>query len=220
MDVPIAEILAAYVCLLFCLTLHEAAHAWAAERAGDPTGRLLGRITLNPLAHIDPFGTVLFPLTMMMTGLPVFGWAKPVPFQPTNLKNRRWGPVVVALAGPFSHLFQLLVLVFGARVAFYLLDPDISTLADSPWVFLLILLVHINLVLMLFNLIPVPPLDGHHVLYAFLPPAGQRVMDRIGPWGILIALLIMRYGLGAPLAFLRDLVMFLLFGGLGVSTAG
>ncbi|MFO7976681.1 MAG: site-2 protease family protein [Candidatus Hydrogenedentota bacterium] len=218
MNFSIAEIFAAYVCLLFCLTLHEAAHAWVADRAGDSTGRLLGRITLNPLAHMDLFGTVIFPLIMMLTGLPVFGWAKPVPFNASNLKNRRWGPVVVALAGPLSHLVQLVVLIVVARAAFYLFQPDISTVAGSPWVLLLVLLVQINLVLMLFNLIPVPPLDGHHVLYAFLPPAGQRMMERIGPFGILIALLIMRYGMGAPLAFLRDMVWFLLFGGLGMAT--
>lgn len=214
MDLPIAEILAAYVCLLFCLTLHEAAHAWVADRAGDPTGRLLGRITLNPVAHMDLFGTVLFPMIMMLTGLPVFGWAKPVPFNPGNLKSRRWGPVIVALAGPLSHLVQLVALVVVARAAFYVFDPDIATVAASPWVLLLMLLVQINIVLMVFNLIPVPPLDGHHVLYAFLPPAGQRAMERIGPFGILIALLLMRYGLGVPLAFVRDIVWVLLFGGL------
>jgi len=217
MNLPIAEIFAAYVCLLFCLTLHEAAHAWVAERAGDPTGRLLGRITLNPLPHMDPFGTVIFPLIMMFTGLPVFGWAKPVPFNPSNLKSPRWGPVFVALAGPLSHLAQLVVLILVTRATFYLFKPDIPTVASSPWVLLLMLLVQINIILMLFNLIPVPPLDGHHVLYAFLPPAGQRIMEKIGPFGILIALLIMRYGLGTPLAFLRDIVWFLLFGGLATA---
>lgn len=209
-----AEILTIYVCLLFCLSAHEAAHAWVADRAGDPTARLLGRVTLNPLPHMHPFGTVLFPLIMMFAELPVFGWAKPVPFNPANLKNKRWGPVLVALAGPVSHLVQLVVLVLVARAAFYLLDPDFDTVAKSPWGMLLWTLVQLNLVLMLFNLIPVPPLDGHHVLYAFLPPAGQRTMERIGPYGILIALLIMRYGLHQPLAFLSTFVAFLLFGGI------
>ncbi len=217
MDLSFAEILAAYVCLLFCLSVHEAAHAWAAERAGDPTGRLLGRITLNPFAHIDPFGTVVFPLIMMITGLPVFGWAKPVPFNPGNLKSERWGPALVALAGPLSHLVQLTLLIVGARVVFAVFTPGISTVVESPWFFLLIMLVNINLVLMLFNLIPVPPLDGHHVLYPFLPPGGQRLMEMIGPYGILIALLAARYGLGAPLAFLRRVVSFLLFSGSGFS---
>ena len=215
MNPPIAEIFAAYVCLLFCLSVHEAAHAWASDRAGDPTARLLGRVTLNPLPHIDPFGTVLFPLIMMFANLPVFGWARPVPFNPQNLRNKRWGPVAVALAGPLSHLAQLVVLILGARVAFLILHPDLRTLVDSPWITLLWMLVQLNLILMLFNLIPVPPLDGHHVLYAFLPPRGQRVMERIGPFGILIAILIMRYGMGQPLAFLGKLAAFLLFEGVG-----
>ena len=213
MDLSIAEILAVYVCLLFCLSVHEAAHAWTADRAGDPTGRLLGRITLNPLAHMDPFGTVVFPLIMMVTGLPVFGWAKPVPFNPTNLKDDRWGPAFVALAGPLSHLAQLIVLIVGARLVFAVINPGIPAMIESPWFFLLIMLVNINLVLMLFNLIPVPPLDGHHVLYPFLSPSGQRMMEMIGPYGILIALLVARYGLGVPLTFLRNVVFFLLFSG-------
>ncbi|HNZ20106.1 MAG TPA: site-2 protease family protein [Candidatus Hydrogenedentes bacterium] len=152
---------------------------------------------------------------MMFANLPVFGWARPVPFNPQNLRNKRWGPVAVALAGPLSHLAQLVVLILGARVAFLILHPDLRTLVDSPWITLLWMLVQLNLILMLFNLIPVPPLDGHHVLYAFLPPRGQHVMERIGPFGILIAILIMRYGMGQPLAFLGKLAAFLLFEGVG-----
>ena len=100
-------------------------------------------------------------------------------------------------------------------MAFLILHPDLRTLVDSPWITLLWMLVQLNLILMLFNLIPVPPLDGHHVLYAFLPPRGQHVMERIGPFGILIAILIMRYGMGQPLAFLGKLAAFLLFEGVG-----
>ena len=220
MDLSIADILAAYVCLLFCLSVHEAAHAWTADLAGDPTARLLGRVTLNPLAHIDPFGTVMFPLVLMFMNMPVFGWAKPVPFNAGNLKSKRWGPVFVALAGPISHLAQLVVLVLVARTVFFIVDPSFETLRNSPWTTVLVLLAEINLILMLFNLIPVPPLDGHHVLYAFLPPAGQRVMEKIGPYGILIALVIARYGLGTPMAFLGRIVGELLFGGLSPGRPG
>ncbi|HOF42187.1 MAG TPA: site-2 protease family protein [Candidatus Hydrogenedentes bacterium] len=213
MSPHIAEIFAAYVCLLFCLSVHEAAHAWVSDWAGDPTARLQGRVTLNPLPHIDPFGTVLFPLIMLFANLPVFGWARPVPFNQQNLRSKRWGPVAVALAGPLSHLAQLVVLIAGARLAFLVFHPDLENQGGGPWITLLWMLVQLNLILMLFNLIPVPPLDGHHVLYAFLPPRGQHIMERIGPYGILIAVLVMRYGMGQPLVFLGRLAATLLFKG-------
>jgi Zn-dependent protease len=150
---------------------------------------------------------------MLFANLPVFGWARPVPFNQQNLRSKRWGPVAVALAGPLSHLAQLVVLIAGARLAFLVFHPDLENQGGGPWITLLWMLVQLNLILMLFNLIPVPPLDGHHVLYAFLPPRGQHIMERIGPYGILIAVLVMRYGMGQPLVFLGRLAATLLFKG-------
>ena len=176
--------------LLFSLCVHEAAHAAMAYYCGDDTARLQGRLTLNPLAHIDPLGTVIVPLIMItMTGF-VFGWAKPVPFNPTKLNNIRRDPVLIAMAGPASNLCLAFFFAFTGRLYFLLAGgpASVPTLIFDFFYYMLLL----NFILMLFNLIPVPPLDGHYVLNYFLPPKAQRIMQRIGPFGILIAILLAR----------------------------
>lgn len=189
MHIDIMNVLIMYPCLLFALCVHEAAHAAMANYCGDPTARLMGRLTLNPLAHIDPIGTVVMPLIAMTTGFRfLFGWAKPVPFNPANLRNIRRDPVLIAIAGPASNLLMALIAVFAFRILTMIVGLD-SIAANAPYVFdLLWAFVGINSMLVIFNLIPVPPLDGHYVLHYFLPPSGQRVLEQIGPFGIIIAI--------------------------------
>lgn len=178
-----------YMCLLFSLTVHEAAHAAMAYRCGDDTAKHLGRLTLNPIAHIDPLGTVIMPLLMFTTGFPfLFGWAKPVPFNPGRLSDVRRDPVLIAAAGPASNLVIALVVAVIGKAVFSIAGAELPVLFA---VFLLYMVI-INLVLLFFNFIPVPPLDGHYVLNYFLPPEGQRILQGIGPFGILIAILAAR----------------------------
>lgn len=193
-----------YVCLLFSLSVHEAAHAFAADRCGDPTGRLLGRMTLNPIPHIDPLGTVILPVLMFL--LPVgflFGWAKPVPFNPLNLRDMRMGRVWIAVAGPASNL----ALALGAAVflrIFATLAPE--TPVFDVVIYFSMVLILLNLVLMLFNLIPVPPLDGHHVLHSFVPPHVEETLDRIGPFLFIGVIFFARRIIEVPLLFMMGLI--------------
>jgi len=195
-----------YAALLFSLCVHEASHAAMADRCGDPSARLLGRVSLNPLVHIDLVGTVILPIIMlMMPGLLLFGWAKPVPFNPANLRNVRRDPVLIAVAGPASNLLLAMLAVVVLRLVVTLAPIDLvnqyQVLLMFPYFLILI-----NLILFLFNLIPVPPLDGHYVLNYFLPPKGQKILNSIGPFGILIAILVASRFLGGPLAYLVTLV--------------
>jgi Zn-dependent protease len=143
------------------VVIHEVAHGYAAALQGDPTAKLEGRLTLNPIKHLDPFGSILLPIVTFLTAGFAFGWAKPVPYNPYNLRNQRWGELIVAIAGPLSNIF--LALFFGLIMRFAGLSLPDSTFQ------LLGYIVVINLGLALFNLVPIPPLDGSKVLYAFLP---------------------------------------------------
>lgn len=211
-----AIILIQYAVLLFSLCVHEAAHAGIANRCGDPSARLMGRLTLNPLRHIDPIGTVVLPLLMLYgAGGMLFGWAKPVPFNPRNLHNLRRDPVFIALAGPGANLLlviggALMARIFAVMTGFM---PDLVVLRLLIAVF--IYFASINAMLMLFNLLPVPPLDGHHVLGYFLPPGGQRVLEQIGPMGIIIVIILVNTAgiLDGPSKLLHDGIRFLAFYG-------
>jgi Zn-dependent protease len=181
--------------MLFAITVHEAAHAWTALKLGDPTAAALGRASLNPLVHIDPIGTVLFPLILIYLHQPVFGWAKPVPYNPHNLRQPRKGGLWISFAGPISNLltaaaatllFQALK-PFGARV------PDASLL-NKPLEGLSVILFFmalINISLAVFNLIPIPPLDGSGVLAGLLPPKAAAAYERIRPFGFFILIALM-----------------------------
>ena len=203
-----------YVCLLFSLCFHEAAHAIVANRCGDPTAKLLGRATLNPLAHIDPIGTVAMPLVMMFTGFPyLFGWAKPVPVNPRNLRNMRRDEVLVSAAGPLSNILLALTLLIVLKVV--VLAAAMSTQVGLLYILMKILsyMVMVNFLLALFNLIPVPPLDGSHLLYPVLSPGGRRALGQIGPFGIIIAILVARHVLPLPMHLLDRFVMWFAFWG-------
>jgi Zn-dependent protease len=169
--------------LVLSLSFHEAAHAWAADRLGDPTARLLGRLTLNPLSHIDWIGTVLFPLVAMYSGLPLIGWAKPVPVSMENLRAPRRDFALVALAGPVSNL----VLALGAAAVLM----SVPALRGSEGtgtlpVAALTVFVVINVLLAVFNMLPVPPLDGGNVLAGFVAEPVARAIDQLRPYGFLI----------------------------------
>src|SRR5262245_9816928 len=158
-DVNVAYIFIAFIVLLFSLTVHEMAHAWTADRLGDPTARLLGRVSLNPLVHADPIGTVLFPLIAFTTHAPLIGWAKPVPVNIRQLRHQRRDYVLVAGAGPASNL----VIAFAAASVLALLpvSPQIHGEANvsAPTATMLSMLMRLNVLLAVFNLVPIPPLD-------------------------------------------------------------
>lgn len=146
--------------LIFSIIIHEISHGYMADHLGDPTARLQGRLTLNPLKHIDPVGSIVVPILTSLGGF-TFGWAKPVPYNPYNLRNKRQGEFLIALAGPASNL--AIALVFGTIIRF------MATGGMTPFVEIAAHIVIINIVLAVFNLIPIPPLDGSKLLFAFLP---------------------------------------------------
>jgi Zn-dependent protease len=190
------------------LSFHEAAHAWTADRLGDPTARMLGRITLNPIAHIDWIGTVLFPIVALTTGAPLLGWAKPVPVNFHNLKAPRRDFALIAAAGPVSNLILAAV---GALIWSVLYDPSITALH----VFLGILYrtVVTNVFLAVFNMIPVPPLDGGNVLAGFVPESVANLIDQMRPYGFIVLYALLLTGvLSAIVQPVADIII----GALGV----
>jgi Zn-dependent protease len=195
LDFNLAQVFIAFLVLLFSLTVHEAAHAWAADRRGDPTARQLGRLSLNPMAHIDPWGTVVFPLVAMFAHLPIIGWAKPVPIDVRRLKNYRIDSMLIAGAGPASNL--LLALVASVALRFFPLDQVVS-MGDGVAPALVVLfarLLQINLLLAIFNLLPIPPLDGAGVLAGLLPNRVADAFDHLRPYGFLLLYGLMFTGL-------------------------
>jgi Zn-dependent protease len=182
------QVLVAFVVLLVSLTFHEAAHAWSADRLGDPTARLLGRLSLNPAVHIDMIGTVVFPLIAMLTGFPLIGWAKPVPVDMRHLRAPRRDFALIALAGPVSNL---VLAIAGALVVHASLQTGSSI---GPFARALVGFVTINVLLAVFNLIPIPPLDGGNVLMGILPASAAGVIDRLRPYGFLLLYLLMLSG--------------------------
>jgi len=195
--IDFAQVFIVFIVLLFSLTVHETAHAWTADRLGDPTGRLLGRISLNPLVHIDWIGTVLFPLIGLLGGGFFFGWAKPVPVNLGRLRRGRTDFMLVAAAGPASNL-----LIAIAASALLAVVPWESLLTGSrdvamPLFTLLSRALTLNVLLAVFNMLPIPPLDGGTVLGGLLPGALARRFDALRPYGFLILLVLMvRGGLG------------------------
>lgn len=183
--------------LLFSVIIHEVAHGYAALALGDKTAEYEGRLTLNPLKHIDPVGTIIFPLiTLLLPGGFLFGWAKPVPFNPYNLRNQKWGEAIVALAGPLSNI--LLALVFGLFIRFYLAPHGLVFGAAGV---LAEVIVSVNLTLAIFNLVPIPPLDGSKVLSSVLPHGFLAVRQKVEAFGFIgvIIFLVFIWQFFAPL---------------------
>ncbi len=201
------------IVLLFSVSLHESAHAWMADKRGDPTGRLMGRISINPLRHADLVGSFLVPMIGVFTGAPIFGWAKPVPVNPANLENFRKDQLFIAAAGPVSNLVAaagfLLVYKILLSAGFILaLFPEFIV---GPVIALCQVGVLLNIILAVFNLIPVPPLDGSWVLIGLLPPKMAVYVDKIRPYGFaILILLLLTGGIGYVLRPVLNSVIFLI----------
>jgi Zn-dependent protease len=207
-NLDFAGIFISFAVLLFSLTVHEMAHAWTADRLGDPTARLLGRVSLNPIVHADPIGTIVFPLISLISGAVLIGWAKPVPVNLRYLRHPRRDYMIVAAAGPASNL---LLAVFAA-VLLAILPITPQTLGEPtvsvPLAAILSRLMALNVLLAVFNMIPIPPLDGGNVIGGLLPRAlSQRFDALIRPYGfiLLYALMFTRgldYLIGRPSSLL------------------
>ncbi len=170
--------------LILSVIVHEVSHGYMADRLGDPTARLQGRLTLNPLKHIDPIGSIIVPLITSLAGF-TFGWAKPVPYNPYNLKNRRQGEFLIALAGPLSNIG--LALIFGLIIRYALPVSMLPSLQILKYIVL------INLVLAIFNLIPIPPLDGSKLLFSILPQQYGQTRIFLERYGQIFLLVVVIY---------------------------
>ena len=192
----ILEVIAMILILIFSVVIHEVAHGSVANMLGDPTAKYVGRLTLNPLKHLDIFGSFLIPLSLYLLtqGRFVFGYAKPVPINPSNFRDKRYGSAKVALAGAGANV--VLALVFGLLLRFLLgfgvVNPAASTLYDM-FTFIIV----INLFLAFFNLVPIPPLDGSHVLFTFLPPSQEDLRIFLQQFGPIILIFILFFPLGS-----------------------
>jgi Zn-dependent protease len=174
------------VVLFFSVIVHEVAHGYVALLNGDPTAKYSGRITLNPVPHIDPIGTILLPLLLVITGSRVlFGWARPVPVNPLNFRNYTWGEITVSASGPLSNL--ALAVIFAILLRLGLGNVGLMKMAYYG--------VSINIFLALFNLVPLPPLDGSHLLSAVLPRELNRLYRQLEPVGFILILLLFYTGI-------------------------
>jgi Zn-dependent protease len=198
--------------LIFSIVIHEVAHGYAANALGDPTARLSGRLTLNPLRHIDPIGSILVPAFLVITNAGIlFGWAKPVPYNPFNLKNQRWGEAIVASAGALTNLFLAVFFGLLARFTFgHLPDQFVNIVAVASFV---------NLFLGLFNLIPIPPLDGYTTLRGLLPYSVSMQLrhfeERVRSGGItslILILLVFSFFFAGPFSLFANYLFGLLVG--------
>ena len=174
--------------VLVALTVHEAAHAWTSNQLGDPTARLLGRISLNPIVHIDPIGTILLPLISAYSGLPIIGWAKPVPVDTRRLKHPRRDFMIVAAAGPISNLAQAVICAVIVRSLFADTDTGMARA-------ILLKAVEVNVLLAVFNLIPIPPLDGGNVLAGLVPESAAVLIDGLRQYGFILLYALMLTGI-------------------------
>ncbi len=168
------------IVLVMSIVIHELSHGYVAELLGDPTPRMQGRLTLNPIKHMELFGSVIVPILTAMSGFP-FGWAKPVEWNPYNIKNRRTGELFISLAGPVSNL--LIAIVFGMIIRFGFGSLSESFIAISAYI------VFINIALAIFNLVPIPPLDGSKVLFFFLPPRLAHIRENVERYAIFLMLI-------------------------------
>ncbi len=194
------------IVLIMSIVIHEVAHGYSAYLLGDNTARLSGRLTLNPIKHLDPFGSVILPLLLLLTGSGfIIGWARPVPYNPNNLRNGRMGNFIVAISGIAANI--IIAIIFGFLIRFAPMlgipayNPD--PLFLSPFYSIASIIVEMNLVLALFNIIPIPPLDGSKILFSFLPARLHFIEDFLERWGIFILLffIIFIWGSVSPLIY-------------------
>ena len=194
--------------LLFSVVVHEVMHGYVALKLGDPTAKYMGRLTLNPIPHIDPVGSILVPLaSILIAGRVFIAWAKPVPVNPLNFKNGERDELIVSAVGPLSNI----ILAFGCGIAFIIVakmgiffKAFNSSFMDFVYEFLLRMFyggIYLNIILGIFNLIPIPPLDGSHILAVFLPPGGKEAYRRMGFFGIFIIIFLLRIPLFSNLFF-------------------
>ena len=209
MPLNVVVIVFEIVVLILAFSVHECAHAWTAWRLGDPTARMLGRVTLNPIRHLDPIGSVVFPLISLVYGGFLIGWAKPTPVTGRNFKNYRRDDILVTLAGPASNLLSATIALLLLIILKHVLPGGDASIATAmaiamhipgvateglptlfPIALFLYLVISINLLLFVFNLIPLPPLDGSHILRHFLPYRAAQVYDRMGMFALIILFLL------------------------------
>lgn len=197
---PLMTILFYFLVIVPSAIIHEYAHGFMADKLGDPTARYAGRLTLNPKAHIDPWGTILMPvlLSVLTAGKFLFAYAKPVPYNPYNLKNQKWGPALVAVAGPMSN--------FLLAFSFALL---IRVLPLSNLTQFLYIIVYANVLLLVFNLVPIPPLDGSKILYALLPSGSEKIIYFLEKNSFIILLVFVLFFFNLIFPIIQFLVRFL-----------
>ena len=207
--INIPYLLITFLVLIFSLTVHEAAHAWTASVFGDDTARRLGRVSLNPIVHVDPVGTLLLPLIAMVANAPILGWAKPTPVNPRNLRHPRRDNILVTAAGPASNVCIAVLAALALRAIPAPSGLEGAVDVSSPLLMIATVAVDLNLLLALFNMIPVPPLDGGRVVAGLLPPRLAIRYNSLGQYGFLIiyALILtgaLSYLIGPPYNFLRS----------------
>jgi Zn-dependent protease len=203
MEFQYVDIFFQVIVFMFAISVHESAHAWMADRCGDPTAKMLGRITLNPIKHIDFFGTILLPAITIFSGFGILGWAKPTPVTVENFRDPVKGDILTTIAGPISNFLLVMISLTGLAII-YLATPlkhmavlqilgggevdNTSILLPIAW--FLFRALSINVLLGIFNLIPIPPLDGSHIIRHMLPEPALRIYDSVGMFGILILFLV------------------------------
>jgi len=213
MSLEVMLVVCQIIVLIFAFSVHEASHAYAAYKLGDPTAFMLGRVTLNPLKHIDPWGSILMPLLALISGFPLLGWAKPCPVTLRNFKNVKRGDILTTCAGPASNLVMALIALIllvilkhtpgvghnAVYAAMDLTNPNYRNQVDTtslpqlfPFALLLYYGILTNLLLFVFNFIPIPPLDGSHILRYYLPYKVQQLYDQVGGYGMILIFFIAR----------------------------
>ncbi len=181
-----------FIVLIFSVIIHELAHGYVAYSLGDPTAKHQGRLTLNPLKHLDPFGSVILPLFLFISGSPILvGWAKPVPINPYNFRDQKWGTLKVSISGPLTNIslaifFGLLIRCINYFSGLFVVVPGMLIIFSF--------IVHINILLAIFNLVPIPPLDGSWVLFKFLPSRLEKVKVFLNQYGIFILIFFIVFG--------------------------
>jgi Zn-dependent protease len=191
--------------VLFSVVIHEVSHGFAANLLGDPTAKMQGRLTLNPISHLDLFGSILLPAVLFFSNLPVIGWAKPVPFNPYNLRGGKWGPGIVAIAGPASNILVAVFFSILIRLNFAL------SLVPDTFNTLCILIVSLNVVLAIFNMVPIPPLDGSKVLFSALPYNMRHIENFLERYGMFLIILFLFWGVNLIVP-LQQIIVRLLVG--------